>query len=266
MQQRTQRPFMGLGSLLHQIRVVHREIALLSSSYAAYCMQGQTGAEYGPCLLSAHYSGLTGGYGQGVNPGVTSTIHPGTSVPGPSFHTPSRPKIYEEGPLFYSDRQGSAYAIPPQVLPCDYTSQVPATVSDKVLCDSGGNQNAGTYPSSAPAEQWDAQVSWRYTFWLALSPKLFLIPIFTTQAAMFCPASYIPVQPPCVAPSPLKNKIAVSPESPITRGNVIWDTRWNQDMGTYPAHPAQRDAQVAWRSTLHRPELFMTLYLSCRRP
>ena len=255
---------MDLESLLHQL--VHREIALLSPSYATYCIQGQTGAEYGPCLLSAHYSGLSGGNGQGVNPGITSTAYPGTSVPGPSFHTP--PSCYEEGPSFYySNQQGSAYAIPPQALLCDYTSRVPATVSDRVLCDSGGNQNTGAYPSNAPAEQWDSQVSWRYTFRLASSPKVFLTPIFTAQAAILGPTSYM--QPPYVAPSLPKNKVAVtsaSPETSIIHGNVIWDKRWNQDMGTYPALPAQPDSQVAWRSTLHRPELFMTLYLFCRWP
>src|SRR6266576_3797787 len=130
---------MDLGSLLHQFQFVHCEIALLSPSYAAYCLQDQTGAEYCSSLSSAHYSGLSGGHGQGVNPtGVTSTEYPGTSVPraGPSLHAPSYPKIYEEGSSFHLNQQGSAYAIPPQVLSCDYTSQVPATVSDKVLCDS----------------------------------------------------------------------------------------------------------------------------------
>jgi hypothetical protein len=79
---------------------------------------------------------------------------------------------------------------------------------------------------------------------------------------MFSPASH--TQPPCVAPSPLKNKVAItsaSPESSIVRGNVIRDTGWNQDMSTYPAHPAHWDAQVTWCSTFHRPELFMTLFI-----
>ena len=137
----------------------------------------QTDAEYCPCLL-AHYSGLSEDHGQGVNStGVTSTAYPGASVPGSSFHTPSCPKIYEEpeGSSSHFNQQESAYAVPPQVLPCDYTSQVPATVSEKVLCDSGGNQDTGAYPASAPAEQWDTQVSWRYTFRLTRSPKLSLI-------------------------------------------------------------------------------------------
>jgi hypothetical protein len=81
---------------------------------------------------------------------------------------------------------------------------------------------------------------------------------------MFCPATRSYMKPPCVAPSPLENKVAItsaSPESSMLRGNVICDTGWNQDMSTYPAHHAQWDAQVAWRSTFHRPELFMTLYI-----
>lgn len=172
-QQRTQRPFMDLGSWLHQL--VYREIILLSPSYVAYCMQDQTGAEYRPCLLPAHYSGMSvsGGHCQGVSStGVTSIAYPGGSVPGPSFHTPSCPKIYEEGSSFHFNQQGSAYAIPPQVLSRDYTSQVPATISEEVLCDSGGNQDTGAYPASAPAEQWDTQVSWRrYTFRLTRSPN-----------------------------------------------------------------------------------------------
>ncbi|KAF8494578.1 hypothetical protein F5888DRAFT_629050 [Russula emetica] len=205
----------------------------------------QTGAEYW-----THYSGLSGGHGHGVDStGVTSIAYPGTSVYGPSFHTPSYQKIYEEGSSFHSHQQGSAYAVPPQVLSCDYTSQVPGTVGDKVLCDSEGNQDTGAYPASAPPEQWDAQVSWRYTFRLTRSIKLFLILIFTIQAVLrptFYPTSYM--QLPCVTPSPLKNKIVItsaSPESSIVRGNVNRDTGWNKDMGMYPAHPEQWDAQVA---------------------
>lgn len=136
------------------------------------------GAEPCPSSLS-HDSGLSGGHGQGhgVNStGLMSIAYPGASVPGPSFHTPSYPKIHEEGSSFHFNQQGSAYAIPPQVLCCDYTPQVPASVSDKVLCESGEGQETGAYPTSAPAEQWDAQVSWRYTFRLTRSPKLFLIP------------------------------------------------------------------------------------------
>ena len=156
-----------------------RRIILLSSSHAAYRIQDQTGAEYCPCVLSAHYSGLPGGHGQAVNSiGVTSIAIPGASTPGPPFHTPSYVNIYEEGFSFHCHQQawGSAYAIPPQVPSCDYTSQVPATASDKGLCDSEEIQETGPYHASAPAEQWDAQVSWRYTFRLARSSKLFLIP------------------------------------------------------------------------------------------
>src|SRR6266849_111280 len=61
------------------------------------------------------------------------------------------------------------------------------------------------------------------------------------------PASYL--QQPCVTPSPLKNNVAIasaSAESSVARGNVIWDAGWNQDMDTYPVHPAQRDVQVAF--------------------
>jgi hypothetical protein len=122
-------------------------------------MQDQTGAVHCPYLLSAHDSGLSGGHGQGVNStGVTSIAYPGASVPGPSFHTTSYPKIHEEA-SFHFNQQGSAYATPPQVLCCDYTPQVPATVSDKAFCESGENQDTGTYPASPPAERWDAQVS-----------------------------------------------------------------------------------------------------------
>src|ERR1700679_1963544 len=78
----------------------------------------------------------------------------------------------------------------------------------------------------------------------------------------FCPAGYM--QPPCVARSPLKNEVAVistSPQSSIVRGDVICDTGWNQDIDTYPAYSAQWDAQVAWRSTFHRPRtVHDTLY------
>lgn len=171
---------------------------------------GQTGEEYCPCLSLADYSGLSGGHGQGINStGVTSTGYPGASFPGPSFHTPPQacPKIYEE------------------VLSCDYTSRVPAMFSEKVLCDFGGNQDTDAYPASAPAEQWDTQA---------------------VPRPMFYPASYM--QPPYVAPSPpLKNKVAVtsaSPESSIAHGNVICDTGWNQDMGTYPAHASEWYSQV----------------------
>jgi hypothetical protein len=122
-------------------------------------MQDQTREEH-----SVHYCGLSGGHGQGANStGVTVTspiAYPGTNIPRPYFHRPSYP-IYEEGSSFYSHQQESAYAILPQVLSCDcdYTSKVPATVSDKVFCDFEENQDTGTYPANAPAEQWDAQVS-----------------------------------------------------------------------------------------------------------
>ena len=229
-------------------------------------MQDQAGAGYFPCL-STDYSGLSGCHGQDVNSTrITSIAYPGTSVPGPSFHTLPYPKICEEGPSYFH-QQGSAYAIPrgPHVLSCDRTSQVPATVSDKVLYDPRGNQGTGAYPANAPAEQRDAQVSWRYTSRLTRSPTLFLLysPIFTIQAVlgpMFSPADYM--EPPYVAPSPLKNEVAItsaSPESSIVHGNV--------DCEAYPAHPTQWDARVAWRSTFHRPELFMTPSIClCRRP
>ena len=38
------------------------------------------------------------------------------------------------------------------------------------------------------------------------------------------------------------------------------DTRWSQDVGAYPANHSQWDAQVACRSTSHRPELLI-LYI-----
>jgi hypothetical protein len=231
-------------------------------------MQDQTGAEHRPCLLSTHYSSSSGGHGQGSNSTeVTSIAYPGASVPGPPFHTPFHPRIYEETSSFPSHQQGSAYAIFPPALSCHYTSQVPAT--DQGFCGTGGNQDAGAYPASELAEQWDAQVSWRYTFRLTISPKLFLIPIFTIQEdqrPMYYPPTYI--QPPCasVGPSLLKNDVAVtsaSPETSIVRGNgnSICDTVWNQDMGMYPTHHAQWDAQVAWLSTFHRPELFIILHI-----
>lgn len=168
---------MDPGSLVLQF--VHCEIILLSSSYAAYCMQDQTGAEYCRCLLLAHYSGLSGGHVQDVNStGVTPIAYPGASTPGPPFHTPSYVNLYEEGLSFHCHQQAreSAYAIPLQVPSWDYTSQVPATASDKVLCDSEENQDTGAYPANAPAKQWNVQVSWRYTFLLARSPELFLTP------------------------------------------------------------------------------------------
>jgi len=159
-QQRTRRPSMELGSSLPQF--VHCGILLLSLSYPAYCMQDhwQTGGECCLGLLPAHDSGLSGGHGQGVNSTrVTSIAYPG-AIPGPPF---SDPITCEEGSSFHFHQQRPAYAIPPQELSCHYTSQVPATISDRVLCVSGGDQHTGAYPAatSAPSasEPWDAQVS-----------------------------------------------------------------------------------------------------------
>ena len=141
-------------------------------------MQDQTHAEYWP-LPSTPYSGLSGRHGQGVSwTGVTSTTYPGASVPGPSFRTPAYPEIYGEGPSFHFHEPGFAYGIPPQVS-CDYTSQVPTTVSDNAICDSEANQDTDAYPVSAPAEQCDTQVSWRYTFRLTRSPKTVSDPLYS---------------------------------------------------------------------------------------
>ena len=167
------RPSMDIGSFLLQF--VHCGIILLSPSYAAYSMQDQTDAECCPSLLSTHDSGLSGSHGQGVNPtGVTSIAYPSASVPGPpQFY----PKTCEEGTSsFHFHQQGSAYAIPPQVLFCDYTSQVPVMSSDKVFCNSGEHRGTGSYTACAPAEHLDTLVSWRYTFRLTRSLKLLLIP------------------------------------------------------------------------------------------
>jgi hypothetical protein len=130
-------------------------------------MQDQTSAECCPLLLSTHDSGLSGGHDQGVNSTeVTSIAYPSASVPGPPR---SYLKTCEEGSSFYFHQQGLAHALPPQVPSYNYTSQVPSMVSDNVYCGSGGHRGTGAYPARAPAEQWDAQVSWRYTFRLTRS-------------------------------------------------------------------------------------------------
>ena len=112
-------------------------------------------------LLWTHGSGLSEGHGQGVNStGVPSIAYPDTSVPGPPFHTQSYPITYEGESSFHYHQHGSTHAVPPQVLLCDNTSPVPATVSDN---DSEGYQDIGAYSTNTLAERWDAQVSWRYT-------------------------------------------------------------------------------------------------------
>ena len=80
------------------------------------------------------------------------------------------------------------------------------------------------------------------------------------------PASYM--QPPCasVVSSPLKNSAAITSASSgpfVVLDDVIYDTRWNQDVSMYPVYHTQLDAQVAWLSTFHRPlaEMFMALYI-----
>lgn len=124
--------------------------------------------------LWTHCSGLSEGHGQGVNStGVPSIAYPGASVPGPPFHTQSYPITYDGRSSFHFHQHGSTHAVPPQVPFCDYTSPVSATVSDN---DSEGHQDTGAYSANTPAEQWDAQVSWRYTSWLTRSLKLFLVP------------------------------------------------------------------------------------------
>ena len=165
---------MDLGSSPSLLQFVHCGIILLSPSYAAYSTQDQTDAECCPSLLSTCDSSLSGSHGQGVNStGLTSIAYPSASVPGP---LQSYPKTCEEGTSFYFHQQGSAYAIPPQVLFCDYTSQVPVMSSDKVFCDSGEHRGTGSYPACAPAEHLNTLVSWRYTFRLARNLKLLLIP------------------------------------------------------------------------------------------
>lgn len=121
--------------------------------------------------MSTHYSGGRAS-GQSVNrTGVSTPIaNLGASIPGHPFHTSSYVNIYGEGPYHFY-QQEPTYAIPPQVLSCDYTSQMPAMVSENVLCDHGGNQNMGAYSASAPAEQWYPQVSWRHAFRLTRSLK-----------------------------------------------------------------------------------------------
>jgi len=155
---------MDLGSESLLLQFIHCEIILLFFfSCLAYCMQDQTGAEYCPCLLSTHNSSLFGGHDLGFNStGVTSIAYPGASVLGPSLHTPSYPKPYEEGSSFHLNQEGFANlnAIPSQTISCIYTSQVPTTaVSDKVFRDSGGNQDMCAYPASEPIEHWDTRVS-----------------------------------------------------------------------------------------------------------
>lgn len=164
---------MDLGLFLPQF--THCGILLLSLSYVAYCMQDQTGSEGCLGLFSAHDSGLSGGHGQGVNPTrVTSIAYPRPSIPRPPF---SYLKTFDEGPSFHSRQQGSTYTIPPPDLFCDYTSEVLLTTNDKFLCVSGENEDAGASPAAigSPSEQRDAQVSWRHTFRLTRSPKLFLV-------------------------------------------------------------------------------------------
>ena len=72
------------------------------------------------------------------------------------------------------------------------------------------------------------------------------------------------MQSPCVAPLLLTNKVAVTSASPeffMVRGNDIFDTGWGQMVDTYPAHNAQWDVQVTWRSSFRRPELLVILYI-----
>lgn len=133
------------------------------------------GADFCHRLSSTHDSGLSVGHAQAFNStGITPLAHPGASVPKTPFYARMYPKTDEVGSSFDFHPQESAYVIPPHVLSCSSYTPVPAMVSDNVYCSYGRHRGTGMYPARSPVEQWDTQVSWRYTFRLTRS----LIPYF----------------------------------------------------------------------------------------
>ena len=175
--------------------------------YVAYCTQiplfhptTRRGNNQRPCLSSTKNTHLTRCHGRGTKlRGAQRIVHPRTTLPGPSFSIPSRPRLPVDGSSLQTRQQGMAHATPQQITSYNHFSQYSAMVSSQISCDptpESQSQDVGTYS----IQQYDSRVSSAQCLsW----PKLLIVVMQIVQGSVL---GY--TQRPCVASSPLEDRMA----------------------------------------------------------